>query len=79
MDWRPYLEQRPDVILGKPVIKGTRLAVELIIKGLSEGATEAELLKAHPRLYPEHIRAASGYAKASLFSDLTIFQDAVAG
>lgn len=58
MDWRQYIEQRPDVMLGKPVIKGTRLTVELIIEGLAEGATEADLLSAHPRLRPEHIRAA---------------------
>ena len=79
MDWREYIEQRPDVMLGKPVIKGTRLTVELIIEGLAEGATEADLLEAHPRLRPEHIRAALAYAKASLSSELTIFQDAVAG
>jgi len=76
MDWRSYIEQRPDVMLGKPVIKGTRLTVELIIEGLSEGVTEADLLEAHPRLRPEHIRAALAYAKASLSSELTIFQDA---
>lgn len=57
MDWRQYIEQRPDVMLGKPVIKGTRLTVELIIEGLAEGASEADLLAAHPRLRPEHIRA----------------------
>jgi len=79
MDWREYIEQRPDVMLGKPVIKGTRLTVELIIEGLAEGATEADLLEAHPRLRPEHIRAALAYAKASLSSELTIFQDAIAG
>ena len=79
MDWRPHIEQRPDVMLGKPVIKGTRLTVELIIEGLAEGASEADLLEAHPRLRPEHIRAALAYAAASLSSELTIFQDAAAG
>ena len=79
MDWRPYIEQRPGVMLGKPVIKGTRLTVELIIEGLAEGASDADLLEAHPRLRPEHIRAALAYAAASLSSELTIFQDAAAG
>lgn len=79
MDWREHIEQRPGVMLGKPVIKGTRLTVELIIEELAEGATEADLLDAHPRLRPEHIRAALAYAAASLSSELTIFQDAAAG
>lgn len=78
-NWRPYIEQRPDVMLGKPVIKGTRLTVELIIESLAEGASETDLLKAHPRLRPEHIRAALAYAAASLSSELTIFQDAATG
>ena len=79
MDWREWIDQRPDVMLGKPVIKGTRLTVELILEGLAEGATQADLLEAYPRLRPEHIRAALSYAKASLSSELTIFEDTAAG
>ncbi|MFP4500474.1 MAG: DUF433 domain-containing protein [Candidatus Hydrogenedentota bacterium] len=74
MDWRKHIEQRPGVMMGKPVIKGTRLTVEL--EGLAEGATEADLLEAHPRVQREDIRAALSYAKASLSSERTIFQDA---
>lgn len=44
------IEINPDVMLGKPVIRGTRIPVELIIRKLSEGATEADLLDAYPRL-----------------------------
>ncbi len=76
MDWRKHIEQRPGVMMGKPVIKGTRLTVELILEGLAEGATEADLIEAHPRLQREDIRAALSYAKASLSSERTIFQDA---
>ena len=79
MDWRPYIEQRADVMLGKPVVKGTRLTVELIVESLAEGACETDLLEVHPRLRPEHIRAAQAYAAASLSSELTIFQDTAAG
>lgn len=79
MDWRQYIEQRPDVMVGKPVIKGTRLTVELILEDLAEGASEADLIEAYPRLRPEHIRAALAYAAASLSSELTIFQDAAVG
>lgn len=79
MDWRQHIEQRPDVMLGKPVIRGTRLTVELILEDLAEGASEGDMLEAYPNLRPEHIRAALAYAAASLSSELTIFQDAAAG
>jgi len=45
-------------MLGKPVIAGTRIPVELILRKLAEGATEAELLDGYPRLTPEDIAAA---------------------
>jgi uncharacterized protein (DUF433 family) len=47
------IEINPDVMLGKPVIQGTRIPVELLIRKLSEGATEADLLDAYPRLTPD--------------------------
>jgi len=56
------IEINPNVMLGKPVIRGTRIPVELILRKLSEGATEAELLDGYPRLTPEDIRAALAYA-----------------
>jgi len=49
-------------MLGKPVVRGTRIPVELIIRKLSEGATEADLLDACPRLTREDIQAALAYA-----------------
>jgi uncharacterized protein (DUF433 family) len=56
------IEINPDVMRGKPVIKGTRITVELILRKLSEGATEEDLLDAYPRLAREDIRAAIRYA-----------------
>jgi uncharacterized protein (DUF433 family) len=49
-------------MLGKPVIRGTRITVELVLRSLSEGATETDLLEAYPHLKPEDIRAALAYA-----------------
>ncbi|MBZ0258899.1 DUF433 domain-containing protein [bacterium] len=69
MNWKDYIEQQSGVMLGKPVIKGTRLTVELILESLAEGATESDLLEAHPRLRPEHIQAVHAYAAASLSAD----------
>jgi uncharacterized protein (DUF433 family) len=57
------IEINPKVMMGKPVIRGTRIPVELILRKLSEGATEADLLDAYPRLTKEDIQAAFGYGE----------------
>ena len=69
MDWRRHIERNPKVMLGKPVIKGTRITVELIVERLAAGATEDDILASYPRLKRQHIRAALAYAAASLSSD----------
>lgn len=56
------IEVRPDVMLGKPVIRGTRIPVELILRRISEGASEKDLLEAYPKLSREDIRAAVAFA-----------------
>jgi len=58
------IDVNPNVMLGKPVIRGTRIPVELILRKLSEGATERDLLDAYPRLTREDIEAAMRYAAA---------------
>jgi len=60
------IEINPAVMLGKPVIRGTRIPVELILRKLSEGMAEAELLEAYPRLTSADIRAALAYAADTL-------------
>lgn len=55
------IEINPEVMLGKPVIRGTRITVELILRELAEGATEADLLDQYPHLTPEDIKAAIAY------------------
>ena len=57
------IETNPAVMLGKPVIRGTRIPVEVILRKLGEGATEAGLLEAYPRLVRADIQAALSYAK----------------
>ncbi len=56
----------PDVMLGKPVIRGTRITVELILRKLGENASEADLLNAYPSLTQADIQAALVYAADSL-------------
>lgn len=60
--WDDYIEERKDVMLGKPVFKGTRLTVDLVLKALGAGTTHEQLLAEFPHLKAEHIRAAMLYA-----------------
>ncbi len=66
------IEVDPQIMLGKPVIRGTRIPVELILRKLSEGATEADLLDAYPRLTREDIQAALAYAADSVAHELIL-------
>jgi len=68
------IEINPEVMLGKPVIRGTRITVELILRKLSEGATEADLLEGYPRLTRQDIQAALAYAASSLAHETILLQ-----
>ncbi len=70
------IEINPEIMLGKPVIRGTRIPVELVLRKLSEGATEAELLDAYPRLTTAGIQAALAYAADSLAHETILLQPA---
>ncbi|MDZ7363108.1 MAG: DUF433 domain-containing protein [candidate division KSB1 bacterium] len=52
----------PKIMVGKPVIRGTRIPVELIIKMLAQGISEKEILREYPRLKKDDIKAALAYA-----------------
>ena len=62
----------PDVMLGKPIIRGTRITVELILRKLGDGATIGDLLEAYPHLTAEDIRAAMTYAADALAHEDTV-------
>lgn len=66
MKYYERIESRPDVMLGKPVIRGTRIPVDLIVRKLGEGATVEDLLDAYPHLKREDIQAALLYAADTL-------------
>jgi len=67
------IEVNPHVMLGKPVIRGTRIPVELILRKLSEGASEADLIDAYPRLAREDIQAAMRYAADTIAHEEVVF------
>ena len=52
------IESNPNVMMGKPVVAGTRITVELILEKLAAGESKKQLLEAHPRLTPEAIDVA---------------------
>ena len=56
------IEINPDVMLGKPVIRGTRIAVEFVIDLLAEGWSYQQILTSYPHLAPEDITACLRYA-----------------
>lgn len=58
----PRIESDPAVLLGRPVIRDSRIPVELICRKVSEGAIELDLLDAYPRLTPEDLQAALAWA-----------------
>jgi uncharacterized protein (DUF433 family) len=62
MDYQQYIERNPDVMQGKPIIKGTRITVELLMRKLANGYGTEDLLKSYPHLTREQILAALEYA-----------------
>ena len=60
------IEVDPSVMQGKPVVRGTRVPVELLLRKLAEGASYEDLLDAYPRLTADDIRAALAYAADSI-------------
>ncbi len=65
------IEVNPNIMMGKPVIYGTRIPVELIIRKLSEGARETDILDAYPKLTLDDIRAALAYAADTIANEIT--------
>ena len=67
---RTLIVSDPKVMLGKPVVAGTRITVELILDKLAAGETTEELLEAHPRLTHEAVQAALAFAAEALRADV---------
>jgi uncharacterized protein (DUF433 family) len=64
-----YIEVNPEIMMGKPVIKGTRITVELIVEALAAGRSIEDLLGSYPSLTKEAILAALQYAANNLRAD----------
>ena len=62
----PLIQSDPDVMMGKPVVRGTRITVEAILRKLACGESIEQILESHPRLTREAVLAALGYAAEAM-------------
>lgn len=67
---RGWIISDPAVMMGKPVVAGTRITVELALEKLAAGETVGQILDAHPRLTEESVRAALAFAAEALRADV---------
>lgn len=68
----PRIEINPKILGGKPVVRGTRISVELLLRSLSEGARVEDLLESYPNLSEADVRAAIAYAADSVACEETV-------
>jgi uncharacterized protein (DUF433 family) len=66
------IEINPSVMQGKPVLRGTRIPVELILRKLAEGATVEDLLDAYPRLTADDVRACLAFAAETIAHEVVL-------
>lgn len=76
MDWKKYIHSDPEVLMGKPVVKGTRLAVDFIVGLFAAGWTEKQVLENYPTLTSESLRAVFAYVAESMREE-TLFLSSV--
>jgi uncharacterized protein (DUF433 family) len=69
MNWEGRIVIDPEVLCGKPVVKGTRLAVEFVVDLLAQGWTAADVLKNYPGVTQDDILACLAYASAVLHAE----------
>jgi uncharacterized protein (DUF433 family) len=64
--WKDWITSDPEILSGKPCIRGTRISVEFVLELLASGATQVEILKTYPHIPPEGLMAAFQYAADAL-------------
>lgn len=69
LDYKNHIDSNPSVMLGKPVIKGTRITVELILRKLADGYTVKDLSEMYPTLKVEDVLASLTYAATVIESE----------
>jgi len=72
MNYKDRISANPKVMLGKPIIKGTRITVELILRKIAGGYTFDEIIEMYPHIRKEDIMACVGYVVSVLESEDTL-------
>jgi uncharacterized protein (DUF433 family) len=72
MNYKQYIERNPNIMLGKPIIKGTRITVELIMRKLADGYNIDNILQSYPHLTKEQIFATLEYAADIIANELIL-------
>ena len=72
MNWETYIHSDPDILVGKPVIKGTRLSVEFILGLLSAGWTDQQIFENYPTLNQNSLRAVFAFTSECM-RDMTLY------
>ena len=72
MNYKIYIERNTEILQGKPIIKGTRITVELVMRKLADGYNIEDLLKSYPHLSKEQILAALEYAAVLIANEDTL-------
>jgi uncharacterized protein (DUF433 family) len=70
VNWKAHIHSNPKILLGKPVIKGTRISVEFILGRFSEGWTQQQVIENYPTLNAESIQAVFAFAAECLKEDV---------
>ena len=72
MDWRKHITTDKNILVGKPVVKGTRISVEFIVERLASGWNEEQILENYPSLKREDLQAVFSYINESMKDGLII-------
>ncbi|MEZ4522024.1 MAG: DUF433 domain-containing protein [Thermomicrobiales bacterium] len=73
MDWQERIHSDPKILSGKPVVRGTRISVELLLGLLATGWTEEQIFESYPHVTKEDLRAVFAFA-AEMMTDYRFFQ-----
>jgi uncharacterized protein (DUF433 family) len=73
MEWHEHIHSDPEILGGKPIVRGTRLSVELLLGLFANGWTQEQVLESYPHLTPEDLRAIFAFA-AEIASEQRIFE-----
>lgn len=69
MDWRAHIGSDRDILSGKPVVRGTRLAVDFVLDLFAAGWTHEQVLDSYPQLTPEALRAVFAFAAEAMHDE----------